>query len=84
MTTATAAETMRFETYEAGCAHCARIRGDIETKIVSKSYNNNNWQAIEEIILPVSGEIPFTYATCGTENYYEEYIATPQGIKRIS
>ena len=73
---------MQFETYEAGNAHCARIRG-IETKIINKRYNGNNWEATEEVILPLSGEIPFTYATCGNENHYENYVATPQGIKQL-
>ena len=82
MTTPETSKNIKFETYETGCAHCARIRG-IETKIVSKHYNGNNWEAVEEIILPLSGEVPFTYAICGNENHYGDYIATPQGVKRI-
>ena len=74
---------MQFETYEAGCGHCARIRG-IETVIISKKYNGNNWQAVEEVVLPKGCLIEFVYAVCGNENEYTKYLASPQGIREIA
>jgi hypothetical protein len=71
-----------FRTYEAAKGYCGRIRG-IETEVIEKRYNGKNWQATESVVLPLEGEITFTYAVCGEDNTYTKFVATPSGVRPL-
>lgn len=71
----------KFEVFEGARGTYARIKG-IET-ISQTSETTYGWQRFEFVVLPETGEIPFTYTMDGARRYYQdEYVATPEGIFR--